>query len=85
MNADHAESLHIFVNRKKFETGDGVKPEMTGAEIANLVKAPPDNSVIRYAAGPQKDEEIGAQQTIPVKMGGHFTVTRRTVDGGHGK
>jgi hypothetical protein len=83
MNADHTEPLHIFVNRKKFETGDGVKPEMTGAEIASLVKAPPDNSIVRYATGPHKDDEIGAQQPIQVKVGDHFTVTRRTVDGGH--
>ena len=28
--------LHIFVNRRRFEEGDGVKPSMTGAEIAAI-------------------------------------------------
>ena len=38
--------LHIFVNRRKFEEGDGVTPEMTGAQIAALVEVPADNAVI---------------------------------------
>ena len=39
--------LHIFVNRKKFEEGDGVRAEMTGEQIAALVGVPADNAVVR--------------------------------------
>jgi hypothetical protein len=74
--------LHIFVNRRKFEQGDGVKPEMTGAEIAGLVNVPADNAVVRRDGGPQKGEEIGATQRIEIKNGDHFLVTRKVVEGG---
>ena len=39
--------LHIFVNRRRFEEGDGVKHEMTGAQIAALVGVPADTAVVR--------------------------------------
>jgi hypothetical protein len=73
--------LHIFVNRRKFEEGDGVKPEMTGAEIAALVNVPPENAVIRRDSGPDKGE-IGANETVRIKNGDHFLVTRKVVEGG---
>lgn len=75
-------SLHIFVNRRKFEAGDGVREQMTGGEIADLVKVPRDNAVVRRESGPTK-EEIGIDQTIEVKNGEHFLVTRRVVEGGY--
>lgn len=75
------ERLHIFVNRRKFEEGDGVKPEMTGAEIAALVGVPPDNAVVREES-PEK-REIGVDQKVPIKNGEHFLVTRKKVEGGH--
>ncbi|MCK6478850.1 MAG: hypothetical protein L6R43_01505 [Planctomycetes bacterium] len=75
-------SLHIFVNRRKFEESDGVKPQMTGAEIAALVGTPADIAVIRRDSGPDKDE-IGVNQTVPIKSGDHFVVTRKVVEGGH--
>lgn len=74
--------LHIFVNRRKFEEGDGVKPTMTGAEIAALVDVPPANAVVRRDSGPDKSE-IGVEETVQVKNGDHFLVTRRVVEGGH--
>jgi hypothetical protein len=74
--------LHIFVNRRKFERGDGVQDEMTGAQIATLVGVPADNAVIRRDSGPDKSE-IKASDTIPVKNGDHFLVTRKVVEGGH--
>lgn len=73
--------LHIFVNRRKFEEGDGVRPEMTGAQIAALVGVPADNAVIREES-PEK-REIAVNETVHIKNGEHFLVTRKIVEGGH--
>lgn len=73
--------LHIFVNRRKFERGDGVKDEMTGGEIAALVGVPADNAVVRRESGPEKSE-IGMNEKVRIKNGEHFLVTRRVVEGG---
>jgi Multiubiquitin len=75
--------LHIFVNRRKFEEGDGVTPRMTGAQIAALVGVPPENAVVRFDTGPDKGGEIGIGQTVDVKNGDHFLVTRVVVEGGY--
>lgn len=75
-------NLHIFVNRRKFERGDGVKEKMTGAEIAALVGVPADNADIRIESGPEK-REVGIAETIEIKNGEHFLVTRKTVEGGY--
>lgn len=77
------DGLHIFVNRRKFEVGDGVRPEMTGTEIASLVGVPRENAVIRYDTGPDKGAEIGIDERVRVKNGDHFLVTRQVVEGGH--
>jgi len=74
--------LHIFVNRRKFEKGDGVRPQMTGAQIAALVGVPADNAVVRFDTGPDK-REIGIDEAVNVKNGDHFLVTRKVVEGGH--
>jgi len=74
--------LHIFVNRRKFEEGDGVKRSMTGAEIAALVNVPAENAVVRWDGGPQKGDEIPINQHVDIKNGDHFIVTRRVVEGG---
>jgi hypothetical protein len=74
--------LHIFVNRRKFEEGDGVAPEMTGAQIVALVEVPADNAVIRRDSGPDRTE-IAPTATVHVKNGDHFLVTRKIVEGGH--
>lgn len=73
--------LHIFVNRRKFEEGDGVKREMTGAEIAALVEVPAENAVIRWE---HNQLEIGITQVVEVKNGDRFLVTRKVVEGGDG-
>jgi hypothetical protein len=75
-------NLHIFVNRRKFEEGDGVRPEMTGAQIAALVGVPAENAVVRSDSGPDK-REIGTSEVVPIKNGDHFLVTRKVVEGGH--
>ncbi|MXW28835.1 MAG: hypothetical protein F4Z80_08225 [Chloroflexi bacterium] len=74
--------LYIFVNRRKFEKGDGVKPKMTGAEIAALIGVPADNAVVRFESR-QGLIEISPTETIEVKSGFQFLVTRKTVDGGY--
>lgn len=79
---DHAdEHLHLFVNRRKFEEGDGVKVEMTGAEIAALVEVPAENAVIRWE---HDQTEIGITQIVRIKNGDRFLVTRKVVEGGDG-
>jgi hypothetical protein len=76
------QELHIFVNRRKFERADGVREEMTGAQIAGLVSVPADNAVVRRDSGPDKSE-VGINETVKVKNGDHFLVTRKAVEGGH--
>ena len=75
--------LQIFVNRRKFEEGDGVQPEMTGGQIAALIGVPPDNAVVRLET---RDEplEIPINEKTEIKDGFSFLVTRKTVEGGHG-
>ena len=77
-----ATTLHIFVNRRKFEAGDGVKERMSGAEIAKLVDVPAENAVVRRETGPDQ-REIRIDEVIEVKNGEHFLVTRRVVEGGY--
>lgn len=73
--------LHIFVNRRKFEEGDGVRATMTGAEIAALVEVPAENAVVRW----ERDQaEITVGQSVLVKNGDRFLVTRKVVEGGNG-
>jgi len=79
---DPEERLHIFVNRRRFDEGDGVKPRMTGAEIAALVQVPAANAVVRWGSGPQEGQEIPVTETVDIKNGQHFLVTRRVVEGG---
>jgi hypothetical protein len=74
--------LHIFVNRRKFEAGDGVRERMTGAEIAALVGVPADNAVIRFDSRHDK-REIGINEIVHIENGEHFLVTRKHVEGGH--
>jgi hypothetical protein len=74
--------LHIFVNRRKFEEGDGVLPQMTAAQIAALVEVPPENAVVRLENGPNP-HEIAGNEIVDIQNGMHFLVTRRVVEGGH--
>lgn len=74
-------SLHIFVNRRKFDSGDGVKPRMSGAEIAALVAVPRDIAVVKLDHGGQLTE-IGIDQVVEIRNGQHYLVTRKVVEGG---
>jgi hypothetical protein len=75
-------NLHIFVNRRKFDAADGVRPEMTGGQIAALVDVPADNAVVRLESG-NEPREIPVTETIHIEDGMHFLVTRKVVEGGH--
>jgi len=81
-NEQQHEALLIFVNRRKFERGDGVREEMTGAQIAALVNVPADNAVIKREPG---NIPIDVNETVRIKNGEHFLVTRKVVEGGYGK
>ena len=74
--------LQIYVNRRKFEEGDGVESEMSGEQIAALVGVPPDNAVVRLET-PDKPIEIPINKKIEIKQDMHFLVTRKTVEGGY--
>ncbi len=79
---EEKERLHIFVNRRKFDEADGVHHEMTGAQIAALVEVPADNAVVRLQTG-HETVEIPVTETVHIKNGTHFLVTRKIVEGGH--
>jgi hypothetical protein len=82
--ADHSLHLHITVNRRRFDEADGVRPLMTGREIAALIDIPAENAVVRLENGPDQ-REIGADETVEIHQGQKFLVTRKTVEGGHGR
>ena len=73
--------LIIYVNRRKFDEGDGVKPRMTGGDIALLVDVPPGNAVVRLDRDGEK-REVGEKEEVEIKHDDHFLVTRRVVEGG---
>ncbi len=59
------EDLHIFVNRRKFEEGDGVQSEMTGRQIAALVNVPAENAIVRVESVPSPGEVDIVVETSP--------------------
>lgn len=61
----HVPDLHIFVNRRKFEEGDGVQPEMTGRQIAALVNVPAENAIVRVESVPSRGEVGVVVETSP--------------------
>jgi hypothetical protein len=87
--------LHIFVNRRKFEEGDGVRSEMTGRQVAALVNVPAENAIVRVESvpsrgevgvvvetGPEPGEVEDLDNVITIVNGMQFLVTRRIVEGG---
>jgi hypothetical protein len=69
----------ITVNKQSFGPADGVKPEMTGREIANLITTQPAE-VVRMKAG--EEIPVDLNQTIKIKGCEEFMVTRTNVAGG---
>lgn len=74
--------LHIFVNRLKYGAAQGVRPTMTGSEIAALAHVPAELAVIRRGAG-QNAVPVGVDEVLAIKQAEHFMVTRKVVEGGH--
>jgi hypothetical protein len=79
----HIVCLAIIVNKKRFTAADGVKPQMTGLEIAKLVSATPAETRVykRTAGGRQEIEDLN--KTVEIHDCDEFDVVRRRVDGGY--
>lgn len=76
-----ATQLSIVVNKKVFTTTDGVKPSMTGGEIAALVsKHPEETEVTKLVAG--ESQKIALNQSLCIANGDEFEVIRCNVRGG---
>jgi hypothetical protein len=76
------EKLHIFINKIKFDETQGVKTQMTGGALADLVSVPSENAKITR----QKDnKEFTVADTIDIHMGDHFEIIRKVVPAGYGK
>jgi hypothetical protein len=71
--------LTIFVNEKPFTEAEGVKHEMTGREIAQLVFSDPNNYSVYQLPG---DKELPLDQKVKVHDCEKFKVIRKTVSGG---
>jgi hypothetical protein len=76
-----AAALSITVNARIFTEHDGVKPEMTGREIASLVyPQSPDETRIWFVSGGNR--EIGLDERLEIHGCEVFDVVRKKVDGG---
>jgi hypothetical protein len=74
--------LTIIVNKKLFTPADGVKPSMTGREIAALVsKRPEETEVTKVVAGDA--QKVALDQTLCIANGDEFEVIRCNVRGGY--
>lgn len=74
-------TLRIFVNRLPFTERDGVKPEMTGLEIAKLVEDKPENTrVTRITDG--QNTPIALDQCFKIAECDQFKVVRNNVNAG---
>ncbi|MBI3568925.1 MAG: hypothetical protein HY084_12070 [Gemmatimonadetes bacterium] len=80
---DPGKPLFIFVNRRRFDEGDGVLHQMTGAQIAALISVPAENAVVRREIDGHEGPEIPVTESIAVHAGDRFFVTRKIVEGGH--
>jgi hypothetical protein len=82
MNSEKNEKLHIFINKLKFDENQGVKKQMTGGELADLVSVPRDNAKITRL---RDGKEIGIDESIEIHMADHFEIIRKVVQAGYGK
>lgn len=76
------DELHVFVNRRRFDAGKGLKAVATGADIAALAGVPRDNAKVEVEAGPDRMQEVGIDERIEIRPGMQFLVTREFVLGG---
>ncbi|HUA68221.1 MAG TPA: hypothetical protein VMA13_06710 [Candidatus Saccharimonadales bacterium] len=73
--------LTIIVNKKKFNSTQGVKPEMTGLEIAALVYDKPENTAVFRLEG-EKEIPVGLTEKIKIHECEAFKVIRKDVNAG---
>ena len=73
--------LRIFVNGLPFTEHDGVKPEMTGREIALLVETKPENTTVTRITG-GANEAVPLGETAKVADCDQFKVVRCNVNAG---
>ena len=73
--------LAIIVNKKTFTTVNGVKPKMTGREIAALVTPQPDATEVNKITG-GTTVRMPLDQAIPIHNCDEFEVIRNNVAGG---
>ncbi len=73
--------LTIIVNKKKFTTVDGVKPVMTGREIAALAYENPDDTCVSQVKD-GKETEVGLEQSVKIHGCDEFKVIRKNVNAG---
>lgn len=78
MSNMHADKLHVFINRKKFD--EGITPTMTVDEIAHLIGMTAAIATVRREHGGKAGEPL--QGTIEIHQADHFVVTRNQVQGG---
>jgi Multiubiquitin/Prokaryotic E2 family E len=79
----HHVGLTITVNSRPFTEADGVKPEMTGEEIAALVYPQTPRETKIFLRKPGKDRQIGLDEKIHIEDCEVFDVARCRVDGGY--
>lgn len=78
----HVAVLAIKVNKLRFTEKDGVKPKMTGREIAVLVEPDPDQTKVERLT-PQGPVPVGLKEEVPIANGDEFKVIRCNVNAGY--
>ncbi len=76
------DKLHIFINKIKFDESQGVKHQMTGGELADLVSVTRDNAQITRL---RDNREFSGLDIIDIQNGDHFEIIRKIVPAGYGK
>ncbi|MDD5141786.1 MAG: E2/UBC family protein [Verrucomicrobiales bacterium] len=74
--------LTIIVNKKKFNSTQGVKKEMTGLEIATLVYDKPENTVVSKINKDGTETEIALGSKVKIHECDEFKVIRKDVNAG---
>lgn len=77
---DSSSKIHIFINNRKYEQEDGVKPIMTPREMADLIPVDPEKAEVTYK---NKDQKLPLDEPINLKNGDHFEIIRTSVTAGN--
>ena len=73
--------LTIIVNKQSFGESDGVKPQMTGREIASLVSSDPNQTEVTHVKG-KEIAKVGLDEKVDIYNCEEFCVIRTNVKGG---